>query len=82
MAGFFSPSALSCVEWKCQGASRCVPLWVDSCTFSTAQPSPSGRSFFCRPGKKGWICSTVLSCVKYSICGAKGGGSESTSFSR
>ena len=82
IARFFSPSALSMVEWKWYGASRCVPLCVDSCTSSTAQPSPSGRSSFFRPGKNGSICSKVFSCVKYWIFGAKAGGSLSTSFSR
>jgi hypothetical protein len=31
--------------------------------FSTAQPSPSGRSSFFRPGKKGAIWPTVFSCL-------------------
>ena len=70
------------VLWKWNGASRCVPLWVDSVTFSTAQPSPSGRSSFFRPGKKGSIWLIVCSWVKYWISGLKAGGSETTSFSR
>ena len=41
----------SMVEAKCQGASRCVPLWVDISTRSTAQPSPSGSWSGVRPGK-------------------------------
>ena len=45
------------VETKRQGASRWAPLWVMSWTISTAHASPSGRSSFFRPGKKGAICS-------------------------
>jgi hypothetical protein len=59
-----------------------VPLWVESVTSSTAQPSPSGRSCFCSPGKNGAICAKVLSWLKYWIFGAKAGGSLTTSFSR
>ena len=33
-----------------------VPLWVDSVSVSTAQPSPSGRSSLVRPGKNSAIC--------------------------
>ena len=82
MARSLWPSALFIVLWKWYGASRCVPLCVDRLTISTAQPSPSGRSSRFRPGKKGSICSKVLSWVKYWIFGAKAGGSLSTSFSR
>ena len=48
------------VLWKWNGASRCVPLWVDSVTFSTAQPSPSGRSSFFRPGRRARSGDRVL----------------------
>ena len=33
-------------------ASMWVPLWVDRVMVSTAQPSPSGKSEGCKPGKK------------------------------
>jgi hypothetical protein len=42
MDGRASPSRASMVEWKCQGASRCVPLCVVSVTHSAAAASPSG----------------------------------------
>ena len=40
--GRLPPFFASCVEWKCQGASRWVPLCVVSVTHSAAAASPSG----------------------------------------
>jgi hypothetical protein len=50
-----------------------VPLWVDSCTISTAQTSPSGRSDCFRPGKKGAIWVERVLVVEVLDLGREGG---------
>src|SRR4051794_35943246 len=68
------------VGWKCQGASRCVPLWVESCTCSTAQPCPSGRSSAFNPSKNCSIRGKPCWWSTYWIVGGPPGGSAGTSF--
>src|SRR5579862_192091 len=68
-------------DWKCTGASMCVPLCVAICTFSMAQPSPSGRSCGRNPGKISHTCSAVSAFVRYSIFGRMNGGSSTVSLS-
>src|SRR5437588_9392169 len=70
------------VGWKCQGASRCVPLWVESCTCSTAQPCPSGRSSAFSPSKNCNIRGNPCWWSMYWMVGWPPGGSAGTSFCR
>src|SRR6202008_4782500 len=74
-----SPSFI--VVAKCQGASKCVPLWVERLISSTAQPSLSGKFSGFRPGKNWHMVSAVSACRRYSIFGPAPGGSAGTSFS-
>src|SRR3981081_1380864 len=68
------------VGWKCQGASRWVPLWVDNCTCSTAQPCPSGRSSALRPSKNCSMRGSPCWWSIYWMVGCPPGGSAGTSF--
>src|SRR3954454_2985834 len=68
------------VGWKCQGASRWVPLWVESCTCSTAQPWPSGKSSAFNPGKNCSMRGSPCWWSIYWMAGWPPGGSAGTSF--
>src|SRR4051812_29197235 len=68
------------VGWKCHGASRWVPLWVESCTCSTAQPWPSGKSSAFNPGKNCSMRGSPCWWSIYWMAGWPPGGSAGTSF--